>query len=159
MELLTFSQLKEDLDLLKTKLWHYIDGRYAFKPGYRRYPFRGVLMEEITGQEEYIARIQVFVEYRSETLEFIYLIGRRYTIQVMGPHVDPFAPRGTTMNLSWDIRMPIIDWMEQINTNASKRRCHQRVALLKEEIAAAAWAPARVERWVTAGGPDILDSL
>ena len=160
MELLTFPQLKQDLGLLQTKLWTYIDGRYAFKHGYERYPFRGVLMEEVTGHDEHIARVKVFIKYWGETIEFVYMIGRRYTILVTPcVNVDPFSFKGPPNHLSWDIRMPIIDWMEQINTNGSKRRCHERTALLKEEIAAAAWAPKRVERWLSVGGPDVLDAL
>ena len=159
MELLTFPQLKEDLSLLQTKLWTYIDGRYAFKHGYERYPFRGVLMDEVTDHDEHIARVKVYVQFWGETIEFVYMIGRRYTIQVIGAQTDPFTLRGPPINLSWDIRMPIIDWLDQLNTNGSKRRCHERTALLKEEIAAAAWAPKRVEGWLATGGPDVLDTL
>jgi hypothetical protein len=35
-----------------------------------------------------------------------------------------------------------------------KRRALARCAAIKEELMAAAWAPARVERWLEAGGID-----
>lgn len=160
MELLTFQQLKADLSRLQERMWRYIDGRYAFKHGYERYPFRGVLLEEITGHDEYIARVKVYIQYWGNTKEFIYVIGRRHTIWVRGcTDTDPFSLRGAPTHLSWDIRMPIIDWMEENNTNGTKRRVQERTTLLKEEIVAAAWAPARVERLIAAGGIDALDAV
>jgi hypothetical protein len=35
----------------------------------------------------------------------------------------------------------------------------QRCAAVKEELVAAAWTPARVERWLAVGGPELLDAL
>lgn len=160
MELLTFQQLKADIGRLQERMWRYIDGRYAFKHGYERYPFSGVLLEEITDHSDYIARVKVYVKYWGKTKEFIYVIGKNYTLWPRGcSDTDPFSTPGGADHLSWEIRMPIIAWMDENNTNGTKCRVQERAALLKEEIAAAAWTPARVERLIAAGGIGCLDAL
>jgi len=160
MELLTFQQLKADTGRLQERLWKYADAYYAFKHGYERYPFRGMLLEEVVDDPDYIARIKVYVKYWGKTKEFIYLIWSRQTLSVRGcTDTDPFSFPGGADYISWRLREPIVAWMDENNPNGTKRRVQERAALLKEEIAAAAWAPQRVERLIAAGGIGCLDAL
>ena len=47
-------------------------------------------------------------------------------------------------------------WREE---QAAKRRAQERSTAIQEELVAAAWAPKRVEKWLEAGGFELLEAL
>lgn len=54
-------------------------------------------------------------------------------------------------------RKPIKDWIHGVRAAKFRREAKARMAPIKEELMAAAWAPHRVERLIAAGGLEALD--
>jgi hypothetical protein len=50
-------------------------------------------------------------------------------------------------------------WNAWWDEKEERERAEARCEALKEELVAAAWAPARVERWLAAGGFEILEAM
>lgn len=59
--------------------------------------------------------------------------------------------------LTTPYRIPVADWVDRIRSREFCSIAKARMAPIKEELIAAAWAPERVERLLTAGGFDALD--
>lgn len=54
-------------------------------------------------------------------------------------------------------RKPIRDWIHGVRNAKFRKEAQRRLAPIKEELMAAAWAPHRVERLLAAGGMEALD--
>lgn len=55
-------------------------------------------------------------------------------------------------------RVPIKDWINVVRSKKYLHEAKRRLAPIKEELMAAAWAPQRVERLLAVGGYEALDS-
>lgn len=161
VDLLTFKQLEKYQSLINSSLFRYIEKYYAGTQGFDRYPFQYAVLDEIKKHDKFIARLSVGMRKGAYiAFDLVYRIRRNYTIEVVTEtYSSGNLNKEYYARLAHEILPVITDWLENISLRDSKRRCTTRAALLKEEIAAAAWAPKRVERWIAAGGPDILDAL
>jgi hypothetical protein len=69
----------------------------------------------------------------------------------------PFAFGVQRRYLTPPIHQAVLDWFYAIKAQKIRRVAKARMAVLKEELMAAAWHPKRVERLLAAGGFEAID--
>ncbi len=99
---------------------------------------------------KFAAQVTFTIQRRQDTTELTYLLGPTC-------YVQPVIKKDlSNMSAEHLFRTAVEEWVQEISHKQRSEAIAQTRAL-KEELMAAAWAPARVAKWVAAGRYDMLD--
>lgn len=103
------------------------------------------LWESIEG----LRSLSLFYVWERDALELTLTLSYRpivFTLDDKGLH-DGYGPQDL-----YDLyRGQVLAWIERIEARVAAEAAAERLAPIKEELMAAAWAPARVTKWLEAG--------
>lgn len=145
----TFNYYRARLDLFPTAFARHIQEAPDFS--HWDGDLLSVELEPCAQEHSCVAELRIALRYNRKEKRLTYLL------HPLTKTVRPVAMRDlSNLNEIWFFKGAIEEWIYSF-PDYEKSRATKATAAIKEDLMAAAWAPARVANWLETGGFDLLD--